>query len=740
MATGDGKGESQGFMATSAPGAQQQGAHADAAHAVPGELIGNWRIEEALGSGGMGSVYRAARADGLYEQDVALKIMAPGDARRAERFMQERQMLARLEHPNIARIIDGGTDHRGRPYLAMELVDGVPIDQHPAGQIDSSGRENTRDAVRLLRQLCAALAHAHRRLVLHRDIKPDNVLVDGGGHLRLVDFGISASLDNADDTAALTPGFAAPEQLSGEPATIASDIFATGCLSHVLLAGSLPQRRADGGVMIDRAALDDADLAAILERATATDQAQRYSGVAALDEDFAAWLDRRPVSARDGGTAYHLQRFIQRYPVGVALGSLALVALVAGLTASMIFAHRARSERDAANAALARAEWGLERADANYLAQSAYADLVQRLFGDETDVERQTELLLERSREAQARAAEEPDNAAYISYAVGRHFLFRNDYLTARKVLEPWLEADYGPGRVRNWGRQVLAVAYMSSGEPERAEPLLRSYVAELGKGFDAHTPDHGSAASQLAGITREPADAAAAEDILVATMAKDLTEPGIILYHWFQIARMRDLQGDFAGGYEAMKRADALVDDNSLGEISGRDTAKLALAEYELYHTGDDAAAAALIARARTVSEARGKSRELALVLAREAELAARRGDLRTAEAGLREALPLAIRFTSEGSETSDAIRLALARVLAQSGRHAEADDMLASVKNDSPALMLARLAVAAERGGASRAMALLGDPRTDRAAIGQSPELAWRYARLKRSGVRLP
>ncbi len=206
-----------------------------------GTRVGAYRIIELIGRGGMGEVYRAERADGQYEQQVALKLIRSELAGHPERFQVERQILAQLQHPGIARLLDGGVFNGDLPYMAIELVDGVPITEWC--------REHHSDLatrLRLFIAVCDAVAHAHSSLVVHRDIKPGNVLVTAEGHVKLLDFGVakllSAGPRDVTGNAPLTPAYSAPEQLTGGAITTATDVYALGVLLYELLCGELPWR------------------------------------------------------------------------------------------------------------------------------------------------------------------------------------------------------------------------------------------------------------------------------------------------------------------------------------------------------------------------------------------------------------------------------------------------------------------------------------------------------------------
>ena len=329
------------FMQTRMPGLPE-----DASPLLAqGDRVGVWQIDDRLGAGGMGEVYRASRADGLFDQQAALKIAKSKTKAFSDRFEAERQRLANLEHPNIARIIDGGAARDGAPYLTMEFVDGVPIDAF------AKSKDLTRSQrLTLVGDLCAALAHAHGRLVLHRDIKPDNVLINKDGELRLIDFGVASLLDDPKEEAApgpLTIGIASPEQLMGQPVSAATDIFAVAVLAHWLETGALPKRQSDGGVEIDRQAIGDEDLSAILAKATAFDPANRYASADALGDDVRRFLDGFPVTARPVSSLTRFGKLVARNKLASAMCAAAITAVIAGAIGISVFAIRADEEAEA---------------------------------------------------------------------------------------------------------------------------------------------------------------------------------------------------------------------------------------------------------------------------------------------------------------------------------------------------------------------------------------------------------
>src|SRR5580658_3432779 len=273
--------------------------------------FGAWQAVKLLGRGGMGTVYLAERADGAFRMSAAVKVVPLALASHdiEERFRRERQFLASLDHPKVARLIDGGVSETGLPYLVMEFVGGLTIDQF----CDTHALD-TRSRIALVRQVLEALAYIHGRQVIHRDVKPTNILVDDSGNVKLLDFGTARLLDTTAETAltktgvfAFTPDYASPEQVRGEPVGVASDLYSAGVLVYRLLTGRLPYRFADlspAGVanVIARAQPEpprlDPPLDAILAKVLSKDAAERYQSAVELDDDLARYLEGQRVRAR----------------------------------------------------------------------------------------------------------------------------------------------------------------------------------------------------------------------------------------------------------------------------------------------------------------------------------------------------------------------------------------------------------------------------------------------------------
>jgi tetratricopeptide (TPR) repeat protein len=322
-------------------------------HLEANSRCGPYRLLRVLGRGGMGSVYLAERADGEVEQRVAIKVIGQRRFEPAfiDRFLRERQILATLSHPGIARLLDVGHTGDGLPYLAMEYVDGVPIDVY-ASEIDLRGK------LELFLKACEAVSYAHRNLIIHRDLKPSNMLVEGSGELKLLDFGIAKILDNTmDETLTqeriLTPACASPEQVRGTAQATTSDVYSLGAVLYLLLTGQSPhtisthsQQAIEFAVCLTEPAppsrINGAlpkDLDFILLKALRKEPEERYGSADALADDIRAFLESRPVLARRGNAWYASRKFLRRYWVPVA----GATAIVCSLSAGLYVANRERA-------------------------------------------------------------------------------------------------------------------------------------------------------------------------------------------------------------------------------------------------------------------------------------------------------------------------------------------------------------------------------------------------------------
>ncbi|PIM52842.1 hypothetical protein CS062_12620 [Roseateles chitinivorans] len=347
-----------------------------------GETLGPYELERELGQGGMGAVWLASRADGRFEGQVAVKFLKSGLFGKGDsgRFEREGQILARLSHPNIARLLDAGVHHGHQPYLVLEYVDGLPIDRYcQVNGLDVESR------IKLFLDVLAAVAHAHQRLILHRDLKPSNILVTHDGQVKLLDFGIAKLLDDATHAgvateltqragSAFTPQYAAPEQVQQADVTTATDVYALGVLLYQMLGGRhptaddtqthldrlravvelVPKRLSDVAsdqldpVIARQAKLLRGDLDTIVGKALKKKPSERYANAESMAVDLRHWLAHEPITARPDTRLYVLGRFVRRHRWSVAASSVAVLALVSLTGLSVLQARRAeRAEHQA---------------------------------------------------------------------------------------------------------------------------------------------------------------------------------------------------------------------------------------------------------------------------------------------------------------------------------------------------------------------------------------------------------
>ena len=441
---------------------------------LKGQVIGVYRLISPLGQGGMGSVWLAERSDGRFDRRVAIKFLRFSVAAQggAERFRREGKILGQLAHPNIAELIDAGVMSNGEPYLVLEHVEGKPIDEYcEAKRLDIEAR------IRLFIDVLSAVAHAHANLVVHRDLKPSNVLVRNDGQVKLLDFGIAKLLAGdsnssmptfltAEVGAALTPQYAAPEQIHGLAVTTATDVYALGVLLYLLLAGQHPagpgpystanlvkaivetepprasaaiESTEIGMIARTRSATPEklrrllrGDLDTILNKALKKNPAERYGSVPALADDLRRYLKQEPISARPDTVAYRLDKFVRRNRAGVALSAVALVAVVAGVAGTSIQARNARRQRDFALQQLARA--------------NRITDFMTRTFrvSDPSEARGNSvtarEILDQASREIDSNLGNDPEAQAHMMHVMGEVYYHLGLYPKAEAMLTRALE------------------------------------------------------------------------------------------------------------------------------------------------------------------------------------------------------------------------------------------------------------------------------------------------------------
>lgn len=480
---------------------------AEHAQAHMGARCGPWRLVRELGRGGMGAVYLGERDDGEYRQQVAVKLILPGwdGAELLQRFRDERQILAGLSHPNIARLLDGGVSADGKPYLVLEYVPGRAIDRY----CDDAGL-GIPARLRLFTVVCEAVMHAHRALIVHRDLKPSNILVTTEGEVKLLDFGIAKLLPAAglrmtqSRQRVFTTEFAAPEQVRGEATTTGVDVYALGLLLFYLLTGRAPYgRTARSPAAYEHAILteepgrpsrlvEDAaarqrglerralaaslrgDLDAIVLKALRKDPQQRYGSVEALIEDVRRHLARQPVRARHGNWRYAAVRMIQRHALASALALVALLSLTTGLAVALWQAEQAQAAR-------VRAEQQAARAD-------AVARFMTRVFtladpAQASDSDRSARALLDQGYRELGDAAElEPQTRSALLRALGQAYGGLGELDAAQQALEAAVASAtaLGDRRAQVESRVALARVLGDSRHYEQALATLETAGRQL--------------------------------------------------------------------------------------------------------------------------------------------------------------------------------------------------------------------------------------------------------------------
>lgn len=668
---------------------------------APGTRLGPWRVGTLIGRGGAGEVYCADRADGSFEQQVAIKVLQLEEAAQLDRFHAERRILARLEHPGIARLLDGGVTEDGRPYAVIEYVEGRPLVDHC--------REHGCDLeerLRLFGQVCEAVAHAHRNLVVHRDLKPGNILVDASGRVKLLDFGIAKLLDADDGNAAadftrapLTPDYAAPEQLTGEPVTTATDVYALGVLLFELLTGERPWRSGDLPVatavrlllekeapLASRIARRSeppvparalaGDLDAIVAKCLRKRPEHRYESVAALWQDLERHHRHEPVRAREGAGLYVLGRLLRRHRWAAAGAAAVLLSLAAGLTAFAWQARQAAIERDHARRAASREE--AVRDHLIRLFRTSLAEPAAEPITAKTMLDRSAQRVLEEYRDDPQLAGKVVETLADLYGALG-------DVEGQAPLLEGFLAAagpEADPQAVA-LARQKLANIELVRGRPERAAPLLDQAEAFWTKNSERYREQRLEGLFVRALLQRSQGDLAAS----IATCQKAIRE---------RRALSGEVHRETANLYNSL--AITLTAANRLDEALA--AYRQALRIYRQIGRGDDLEALVLLGNTGTLAFRTGRIREAQEILATayrkqqatagdSAAVAASMGLYgatlslrgRTGEAlpVLRDAVDMAVRFTGPASPLAVQDRQFLTEALAAAGEQGAARTTLA-------------------------------------------------------------
>jgi tetratricopeptide (TPR) repeat protein/tRNA A-37 threonylcarbamoyl transferase component Bud32 len=456
---------------------------------------GPYRLCDLLGRGGMGAVYSAERIDGEVTRKVAIKVLHPGAdiPTIRKRFVAERQIMASLNHPGIAALLDAGHTSDGRPYLVMDYIDGVPLDVY-ARNLD------VRSTLRLFVRVCEAVSYAHQNLIVHRDIKPSNILVDKSGQPKLLDFGIAKLLERENQVPAtlltregglLTPAYAAPEQVTGGHVTTATDVYALGVLLFVLLTGEhpaegVPQSYSEmrwAALFAEPKRLSEVmprdrlrgpfrgDLDTIVGKALKKDPIDRYASAAALAGDVRRYLDHQPIEARPDTLAYRGAKLVRRHRAPFAFAVLALLACVAGAVATLNEARIARVQRDFALRQLSRAE-ALNDLNSYVLSDAAPSG---KLFSVD-DLLARSKGIIERQRGR--------DDLTRVDLLIsnGRQYTVQDEYAKARPLLEEAYHLSRGvtDGSTRGRAACALAQTLSRSGELIGAEALFEEGMTAL--------------------------------------------------------------------------------------------------------------------------------------------------------------------------------------------------------------------------------------------------------------------
>ncbi|HXS26394.1 MAG TPA: serine/threonine-protein kinase [Steroidobacteraceae bacterium] len=532
---------------------------------LEGRRIGAYRILAEIGGGGMGRVYRAVRADDEYRQVVAIKLVRAGvDAEFvAQRLRAERQILANLAHPNIARLLDGGTTEEGVPYLVMELIEGVPITRYCAER-----RLDVRARLELFLEVCAAVQYAHQNMVIHRDLKPSNILVTVEGTVKLLDFGIAQALEpgivpgSAETTVnalrILTPEYASPEQLSGDPVTAASDVYSLGVVLYELLTGVRPYRRSDRITRdVARAVLTPAlskpstivprrdfrsrrlrgDLDSIAMMALRREPARRYATVEQLALDIRHHFAHRPVAAHPPTLRYRASSFVARHTLAVTAGCLVAAALIGGIIMTTREARIAERQR-------ALAEQRLE--DVRGLARTLIFDIHDSIR-DLPGAERSRKLVI----------------GTALHYLDSLSGTVQRDPRSQRTLAAAYLRLGDLQGRAREANEGDYAGALTSF---KQAFALLQAALAEAPRDLDVER-DLIVAAGKLSDLMWSQSDSAGALSFSeqTVTRSRELLEqsPANRTFQYFRATSLLDhgyklfkIRGDLAGADAQMRES----------------------------------------------------------------------------------------------------------------------------------------------------------------------------------------
>ncbi|MEN8820692.1 MAG: serine/threonine-protein kinase [Abyssibacter sp.] len=660
-----------------------------------GDSIGIWAVVCPLGRGGMGEVYLADRSDGQYRQQAAIKRLPTRDPSRLVRFQRERQILADLDHPNIARLLDGGVDDQDHPYMAMEYVDGLPLlDYCRQHGLDLRAR------LTLFRSICDAAAYAHRRLVIHRDIKPANILVRADGTPKLLDFGIASLIDESGvkdgqlTQALYTPNYAAPEQLAGGQITTATDVHGLGAVLYALLSGDPPQQleglalpaainrvltatppapsTVTGSDNLLRGHAWAGDLDAICAMALRKEPDARYPSVLALCEDIDAMLALRPVRARRGAKRYIAGRFVRRNRIAVASSALVLALIIGALGMTTFYAHRAAVERDVALRDAARV--------------ASMRDAMARVLGAAGSENESGEpltavgLLDNALSRLDDELADDPASHAAGLRMIGSIFFAMDDYRRAEPILERIATTQHPdvPGDIRALAQFDLSQIRFEAGDTAGARKLFDQAYAYWQANESRHEVQLIHSASMLSRLYRVEGEPQQAVGVITDAVrradrlwGRNHEETAIVLSnlvvaHFYNndMESAQQVSAQTWAVWEALDKTDTVNALNTLanwGSIARK--------------RGDLITAAERIQLSTELRESLyGPSAALARQMIKLSRLQADNGKLEAALATVDRALPMALEYGERGDKLTTALGCQRGYLLLLDGRHQEA------------------------------------------------------------------
>jgi serine/threonine-protein kinase len=685
-----------------------------------GERLGSYELLKPLEAGGMGVVYLGRRADDVYDQQVAIKLIRPvhllaaADFRRQliSRFEDERSILARMSHPNVARILDGGSTPGGIPYLVMEYVDGVSLtDYCKANKLDVNAR------LALFCKVCDGVQEAHRHLIVHRDLKPDNVLVGENGEPRLLDFGIAKILEqepmggrDGTSLSAMTPAYASPEQVRQEKLTTSSDVYSLGVVLYQLLAGVRPYEL--GGLrpaeaehvvcdtlpdpmrkMLDKAAITDAerklrraqltpDVERIVAKAMHKESARRYGSAQELADDIRRYLAGEPVQAHPDSSLYRVRKFVGRHGLGVTAAGVALAAI---LVASGVAVWQAREARQSAS----------DMAEVNkfLLDVLKYSDPYSS--GGELSLAEAVDLGV---KAIDRRFAGRPELSAPLRHTLGYSMVSRDSLELADQQLTMALaEATdaYGPdAKLTLDVREAIAQLRIAQGRTDEAESLLQALLSDIESGTHAETSMHGLVLNNLGKLYMDGEKYAQAKRLFDRAAQLPPPAPGTATadYEAMLVAN----QAYAAHGLGELEQAERLYRQSigMLEALGPGHSLQMAIGmnnlAYLLSETGDEAGSYALLKQSLALRESAfgGDHPMLVGVMAGVAQKAWAQGDKEQSLALAERADAMARRVFPEPHRTALLARFTHAVALQRSDRYPEAGEILLLAEAELAAL----------------------------------------------------